>query len=224
MARNNRNNLNSQIHETHEYSLLVDSREIFLNKHKDSEDHVDYLAASTFLKNARILESQNSKPIIVHQFGFGGCFDSCKLIYDAIKSCTSPVIIIMWGAAYSANSIIPQAADLRIIAPNTNFMLHEGSLSMDHTAKVVRAWVENSEKGRDWMINVYADKCLSGQFFKDRQSDLDDVKKFIRNQLKSKEDWILNAREAVQYGFADAVLFDEGYENIEVIRQIYANN
>jgi ATP-dependent protease ClpP protease subunit len=207
----------------HNHGLLIDTREIFLNKNKDEEDHVDTLSATTFLRNARILESQNSKPIIVHQFGFGGCFDSCKLIYDAIKSCTSPVIIIMWGAAYSANSIIPQAADYRIIAPKAHFMIHEGYFSISATMKQVKAWVDNSDKGRDIMLDIYAEKCVNGKFFKDKQSDIDSVKKFIKRRLEVKEDWILNARESVDYGFADGVLGDPGYETIEVIRKIYDN-
>ena len=33
--------------------------------------------------------------------------------------------------------------------------------------------------------------------------------------MEKKQEWYLSATESVEYGFADAVLGDEGYEDVE---------
>ena len=40
------------------------------------------------------------------------------------------------------------------------------------------------------------------------------------SQLANKSDWILDANEAVYYGFADGVLGSKKYPNIEAIKKI----
>ena len=44
------------------------------------------------------------------------------------------------------------------------------------------------------------------------------IKKHIVSQLANKSDWILNAEEAVYYGFADGVLGDRKFPNIDKLK------
>lgn len=220
---NNRTHKNYIITELHEQSVLIDKREIFLHTSIHDEADVDTQSSITFLKNVRLLDSENNRPIIIHQHGRGGFINEGLLLYDAIAQCVSPVILIMWGCAYSMSSFIPQAADLRIVTPSCSFMMHEGSINMyDTTVKQAKAFLETDKYDRDMMLNVYANVCINGEYFKSNKiNTLLSVKKFLKEKMDKKEDWYLTAKQTVEYGFADAVLGDEGYESIEKIRGIY---
>ena len=57
----------------------------------------------------------------------GGEWSDGMAIYDAISMSRSYITIIAYGQAESMSSIIFQAADRRLITPNTYFMSHYGS-------------------------------------------------------------------------------------------------
>lgn len=220
---NNRSHKNYVITELHDCSVLIDKREIFLHGNLHEEADVDTQASITFLKNIRLLDSENHKPIIVHQHGRGGYNNEGLLIYDAIKQCSSPVICIMWGCAYSMSSIIPQAADLRVISPSCSFMIHEGQVNMvETTMKQARAFWETDRCDRENMLNVYSSRCINGNYFKEGKiNTILKVKAFLKDKMDKKEDWYLNAKQAVDYGFADGILGDPGFESLDAIRAIY---
>ena len=57
------------------------------------------------------------------------------------------------------------------------------------------------------MFNIYAERCVKGQFFKNlfkKNITPSKVKDYLKEQLKN-GDWYVSAREAVNYGFADEV-------------------
>ena len=57
----------------------------------------------------------------------GGEWSDGMAIYDAISLSKCYVTIIVYGQAESMSSIILQAADEKIITPNSYFMIHYGS-------------------------------------------------------------------------------------------------
>jgi ATP-dependent protease ClpP protease subunit len=69
------------------------------------------------------------------------------------------------------------------------------------------------------MLDIYTKKCAKGNFFKNNNKYKTPVsiKNFIRKNIDRKGDWYMTAEEAVDYGFADAVLGQKGYENIECL-------
>lgn len=219
----NRTNKNYIITELHDQSIIVDKREIFLHSSIHDEHDIDTHSSITFLKNIRLLDSENNKAIIVHQHGRGGFLHEGMLIYDAIKQCSSPVICIMWGCAYSMSSFIPQAADLRIATPNCSFMIHDGGISLyEHTVKQAKSALEYDKVDRETMLNVYTNVCVNGPYFKENNiNNVFAVKKFLKEQTDKKEDWYLTAKQMVEYGFADGILGQDGYQTIEQIRGIY---
>ena len=226
ITRKGRSQKHDILEELHDYNIFLDTREIFLHGEagEDSGDSgVDFKMANRFLKNIRLLEQSGDDPIIVHQHSIGGDWSSGMMIYDAIMFCSCHVIFIMHGEACSMGSIIPQAADTRIIMPHCNFMIHDGSSNIDGTYKQLQSSARLEEKMRDIMLDIYANVCCNGHFFQKEQADVKKAQKYIIEKMNEKEDWWLFAREAVAHGFADAVLGDHGYETIDNIRNLIIN-
>lgn len=61
----------------------------------------------------------------------GGDVDYSLAIYDLIKRTAKPVDIIVNGPCQSAGTLILQAAARRLSTPNSQFLVHFGSLSAD---------------------------------------------------------------------------------------------
>jgi ATP-dependent protease ClpP protease subunit len=205
------------VEELHELGIIIDRREIFLGKESGDDDDTNYKSAMKFIKNMRLLQRFGGvDPIVVHQLNEGGDWCCGMAIYDIIANSESHVTIVCHGAAMSMGSIIPQAADLRVMMPSATFMVHEGSSpDIEGTFKQGKAWNEFYEKCAKRTLEIYAEKCQRGVNFQNKT--LRAIKTELQRKMCTKEDWIINAREAVEYGFADAVLGDEGYENLNSI-------
>lgn len=226
ITKKGRNQKHDIIEEIHGYHLCLDTREIFLHGETDSENYdagVEFRMSNRFLKNVRLLEAAGDDPIVVHQNTDGGDWYSGMMIYDAIIACQCHVIFIMHGTACSMGSIIPQAADTRIVMPSCTFMVHDGSTSLSGTHKQVQSAAQLEERMRDQMLDIYSSVCVNGHYFQKEQATPKKVREYIITKMNEKEDWWLSARETVMFGFADAVLGDEGYESIESIRDIIVN-
>jgi len=228
ITKKGRNQKHDIIEEIHEYNIMLDTREIFLYGESDSEacdSGIDFRMANKFLKNLRLLESSGDNPIIIHQYSTGGEWHSGMSIYDMIHSSSCHIIFIMHGTACSMGSIVPQAADTKIIMPNCIFMVHDGytGINSDLTHKQSLSWNAMEVQTREVMLDIYCGVCVNGHLFQKEQADQKKIRKFIIDKLDQKEDWWLFARDAVRYGFADAVLGDDGYENIESIKESIIN-
>ena len=208
--------------EIHSYGIDIKNREIFLHGHvgnTDEDPGVEYRMAANFYKNIRILDSQSSKPILIHMYSDGGEWDAGMAIFDAIRVCKSFVTIIAYGAATSMSSIILQAADKRVMMPRAYFLLHYGTsgFTCDYLSSQKHAKAE--KKNTETMIDIYANGCIKGKYFKEsiKNLTLEKIKTNIKRKLKD-GDWILDANEAVYYGFADSVLDTRKLENIESLK------
>lgn len=200
------------LHDLHNYSANINTREIFLHNSLMSDDNqnpgVEYKMATAFIKNIRVLEGRSSDPIKIHMQSIGGEWADGMAIYDAITMCKSHVTIIAYGQAESMSSIILQAADDRLITPNTYFMCHFGSSYGGGDFQNVHNWMEQDRKFLHVMMDIYTRKCVDGEFFKDKfnkKPTENQVKQYLMRKLKS-GDWYLSAKEAVYYGFADRVV------------------
>jgi ATP-dependent protease ClpP protease subunit len=200
------------LHDIHNYSANLASREIFLHNTLMSDDNqnpgVEYKMANAFIKNIRILEGRSQEPIKIHMQSIGGEWADGMAIYDAIAMCKSYVTIVVYGQAESMSSIILQAADQRLMTPNAYFMAHYGSTEISTDYLSAMNWADFERKMAETMFDIYAKRCVDGKFFFDKfgkkPSDKQ-VKQFLVNKLKS-GDWYLSAEEAVYYGFADGVI------------------
>ena len=149
------------------------------------------------------MRTNPGKPIVIHMKTCGGLWEEGMAIYDAIKSCPSKVTILNYTHARSMSSIIFQAADKRVMMPNSHFMFHDGTYSIDGTVKQVRSSVEFDKLNTMTMLNIYAQKMNEkGEF---AGKGVVKIKKWLRDQMDKKEDVFLNAEQTVDLGFADEV-------------------
>ena len=201
------NSYKDLLHDLHNYSVNVATREIFLHNSFMSDDNqnpgVEYKMASTFVKNIKLLEHRSQEPIVIHMQSIGGDWADGMAIYDSIILCKSYVTIISYGQAESMSSLILQAADNRLLTPNSYFMIHYGSTSLSADYLNAINWIEFEKRLSSKMLDMYAKRCVEGAFFEGK--DESQVKKYLSTKLKS-GDWFLDPVDAVYYGFADGVV------------------
>jgi ATP-dependent protease ClpP protease subunit len=215
-------NKENDISYLHDHNIDIQNREVYLHSHlceSEEEGGVDYRSSVKFEKNLRYLNLLSLEPILVHMHLPGGDWQDCLGMYDAIRASKAKVIILAYAKAESSSSVLLQAADIRILMPNTNVMIHYGSFSMDgEHSKAAAAGIEWNEKECDKMVDVFTDRCMNSSIYKEKNWKRMMAKKHIVSQLANKCDWILTAEEAVNYGFADGILGSKKFPNIDFLK------
>jgi ATP-dependent protease ClpP protease subunit len=215
-------NKENDISYLHDHNIDILNREIYLHSYMadgEEEGGIDYRSSVKFEKNLRYLNLLSLEPILVHMHLPGGHWQDCLGMYDAIKASKADVIILAYAKAESSSSVLLQAADLRILMPNTNVLIHYGSFSMDaEHSKAAAAGVEWNERECDKMVDVFTDRCMNSSIYKEKNWKRMMAKKHIISQLASKCDWILTAQQAVDYGFADGILGTKKFPNIDYLK------
>lgn len=196
MAKVNRDDVDK----FHDYSIYIPQRTIFMASEEysitDGESGTDGLMAERVIKNLSILEAMNSNPITIIMNNIGGDFYHGLAIYDAIKACKSHVTIKVFGHAMSMGSIIFQAADCRIMAPNSKIMVHYGDWSYSGHAKTGQMIAKEYDKLDTWAENTLLAKIHEKQ----PSFPLKRLKKMLDH------DTFLGAEESIKLGLADQVL------------------
>jgi len=210
------------ISDIHLYGIDVKNREIYLHGYvgnTDEDPGIEYRMATSFYKNIRLLDSISHDPIIVHMHSIGGNWTDGMAIYDSILLSKSFVTVIAYGQAESMSSVILQAADRRVLTPNSYFMLHYGSVGIVGDHLNAHNYAKLDKKNIETMLDIYTKGCLAGKYFKESYTDLNSekVKNYLKRKLKD-GDWYLDANEAVYYGFADFVLNTKRCQDIESLK------
>jgi ATP-dependent protease ClpP protease subunit len=127
------------IHDIHDYCINPDTREIYLHGYLgDGEEEVgvDYRMAVRFEKNLLFLNGSSDEPITVHMHTIGGAWHDGIGIFDTIRSSRCEVTIIGYAEVSSMSSVILQAADVRLLRPNTSFIYCRliADIELDSTA------------------------------------------------------------------------------------------
>lgn len=206
----------------HNYGIDAQNREIYLHSHLEGEveSGVDYRSAITFEKNLRYLSMGSKDSVLIHMHMPGGDWEDCMAIYDAIQLSKVKTTILAYGKVQSASSVILQAPTYRVLTPNTNLLIHYGSISIDSEhSKAATNHVQWNERECDKMINIFVERCTNSPLAKEKNWKKVMIKKHIMSQLASRCDWILTAEEAVYYGFADGILGDSKYPNINSLKK-----
>jgi len=187
----------------YDYDLHIPSRTLYMGSAESSQEYgesgTDSVMAERVIKALHILDNaapKGDQPITIIMNNPGGDEYDGLAIYDAIKACKNYVTIIVYGKAMSMGGIILQAADKRIMSPNSRFMMHYGTFGIVANAKDVYKWVDDNKKIDTLMEDIFLEKMIE----KDPT--------ITRNKLQEmlKDDFIVDAQEAVDLGFADAVL------------------
>jgi len=204
--------MSDQLNDFHTYGATLNTREIFLHNYYTNDDTnpgVEYRQSVNFVKNLRALDNHNKeKEITIHMHSIGGEWSDGMAIFDAIKLCKAKTKIIVYAQAESMSSIILQAADVRLMTPNAYFMSHFGSSGAGGGYLDVQNWIKYEKRICDIMLDIYAERCVKGKYFKEKygpKPDPEKVKTYLFRKMKS-GDWYIDAEEAVHYGFADRVI------------------
>ena len=124
----------------------------------------------------------------------GGNVFAAAEIYTMIRDYPHNVTVRIASIAASAASVIAMAGNTVQMSPTALLMIHDPSTIAFGNAKDMEKAIATLNEVKESIINAYAAKtCLSrGRISK----------------LMSDETWI-NAKKAVELGFADEILFDE---------------
>lgn len=201
----------------HEYNIDVKANHIYLVgderytvSGEPDEPGVEYAMANTFVRNLNILMRKSSEPILVHMKTCGGIWEEGMAIYDLLKACPNPVTILSYTHARSMSSLILQAADKRVLMPNSKFMFHDGTMQMGGTTKQFLTEAEELRKTGQTMIDIYVNAMKRTGYYQHRSKKF--IAQWLREQMNLKEEVYLNAKEAVKYGLADVVFGENGYD------------
>lgn len=188
-----------------DYEIYVPTRTIYMGSadHSDEgESGTDGAMAERIVKALHILDSASDQPITIIMNNIGGDEYHGLAIFDSIKSCRSNVTIKVFGHAMSMGSIILQAADVRIMAPNARMMIHYGTWGVVDHPQTTYKWAEEGKKFDAWMENLFLEKI------NEKQPDI--KKQMLKKWLD--HDTFFTAREAVNLGLCDFVLGEESNE------------
>lgn len=182
----------------HDHNLYIPTRTIYLGStqfDENGEGGVDALSAQYFIKNMTILNS-SSGPIHIILNNPGGEWAHGMAIYDIIKLSPNHVTITVYGQAMSMASVILQAADSRVLAPNCEVMIHYGSNSFTGNSKDFDKWSEANKRSNTLMEDILLEKIQEKH------------PTFKLKQLQSMlmVDTIIPAKDAVNLGLADEIL------------------
>lgn len=210
MSANNEKNSSRAI-SIREYGLDFENFIIYLHgaeenpPENNSDPGIEFRIANRFIKNLDILSGIDSiKPITISMKLSGGILEEGMAIYDAIRITPNPISILCYSGAESMSSIVFQAANKRIMTPNSFFMFHFGTAEVSGGIPQLHSDIRYYKNSNEQMLKIYIDslKQSSGQASKWSKKK---IKEWLVNEMHKKENVYLSAKEAVKIGFADEV-------------------
>ncbi len=197
---------NIDIRANHIYLFGEDS--YVTDSNEGQEPGVEWTMANTFIRNLNILMRKSDKPILVHMKTCGGLWEEGMAIYDAIKACPNKITILSYTHARSMSSLIFLAADKKVMMPHSRFMFHEGTMGYEGTVKQFRTEAEELEKVGHEMMKIYIDAMKEQGKLKKKGKKK--IEEWLIKQMDKKEEVYFDAKQAVEYGFADEVFGGKG--------------
>lgn len=139
------------------------------------------------------LLSQGDDPILVRLSTEGGSVSAAITIYELLTTAGPQIVVAVMGNAFSAGSLILQAGDVRLVTPNAGVMTHQGSGrgEIEVNLENIRA----IESGLRWEEERW-DRAVANRTGR----PLEEIQRW------SKETKFMTSVEAIELGFADAVL------------------
>jgi len=209
------------VYQIHEYNLDIEMNQIYLmgeevyaNVDDYDEPGVEFVMASRFIRNLNICMRKNPDvPILIHMKTNGGFWEEGMAIYNAIKACPNPVTIINYTHARSMSSLIFQAANKRVMMPDSNFMYHEGTWGFAGTVKQANTEILELNKTGERMLDIYVENMKQkGKYSKWSTKR---IREHLVSCMQKKEEVYLNPEETVESGLADMVFGEGGRYNWE---------
>lgn len=134
-----------------------------------------------------------SEQLVINLSSGGGEVTAASEIYTALRQMNTTVSINITGMAASAASIIAMAGDTVNISPTAQMMIHQASLrdvsgnkdDLTHLSNIL-------DKTDQSIVQAYVDRTVL---------PVDKIVKMMADET------FLTAQEAVEYGFADQIMF-----------------
>jgi len=203
----------------HNFTLWITGEDVgyYADDFNRQEPGVEYKMSARVAKNLRILSNLDpNRTILIHMKSCGGDWNEGMAIFDAIKTCPNKVVILSYTHARSMTSLIFQAADKRVMMPNSYFMIHKGDLGFGGTYTQFFSFAKWIEKTYKTMIDIYVDSMKKNGKFK--QWGRGRIAEMIEEEMRKKEEVYLTPREAIEWGFADEI-FDGDWDKLRVFPQ-----
>ena len=171
------------------YSKSVESHSLFIKDEIDSENATHIAASMIYLSQK---DPSNEITIYINSIG-GTIFGGLLTIYDTMQAIQAPIRTFCIGEAYSSAAIIMASGTpgRRFLFPNSKVMIHAIQLS-DVSGS-------SSELEREMKRIKIENKALMEIIARHTGQPLNKVKR------DCKEDYYLNAEEAIKYGLADEI-------------------
>lgn len=169
----------------------------------DTGEFFDYFGMSSVYpkKVQQAIENAEDEEIILDVASNGGDVFSASEIYTMLKSSGKNIVVNIQALAASAASVISMAGNTVNISPTAQMMIHKASVvgagnadDFEHEAKVLNGIDESIASAYELKTGM-------------KQEDL--------LQMMANETW-LNAKEAVDKGFADNIMFSND-DNEEIV-------
>lgn len=169
----------------------------------DTGEFFDYFGMSSVYpkKVQQAIENDEDEEIILDVASNGGDVFSASEIYTMLKSSGKNIVVNIQGLAASAASVISMAGNTVNISPTAQLMIHKASVigagnadDFEHEVKVLNGIDESIASAYELKTGM-------------KQEDL--------LQMMASETW-LNAKEAVDKGFADNIMFSND-EDEEIV-------
>ena len=150
------------------------------------EPGIYWNTARRVIKGLSILDIEPSQPITIVMNSCGGDWDHGMAIYDAIRSCRSRIIMINMSHARSMTSVIFQAADYRITAPHSYYMIHDGYEAVSDIPKSVQTTTAfNREHVTPAMYRIYLSRLNETSPEGEPLTDASNVAAILNSKLPS---------------------------------------
>jgi ATP-dependent Clp protease protease subunit len=188
----------------HDYEIWLPDNILYIGSNSYIEDYesgVDHAMAERVIKNLHILDRtiNNELGIQIKMNNPGGYVYHGLAIYDAILTCNNSVSITAYGHVMSMGSLIFQAADTRIMSPNSRMMIHFGQSTVSGHLLDIYKTVDELKEIDKIINNIYLKRIKEVK----PRFTLEEFKEMI------KFDCYLSAKEAIELGLCDKILGEE---------------
>ena len=199
--------MSNVIHESVRGIQTIDLEDAFLRDRKIFlVGEVNDESCNELIKQLLYLEGEdNTRPVTLFINSPGGSVSSGLAVYDTIRLMKSPVRAVVTGVAASMGSIILLACEKenRLMLPYSSIMIHDcswGSRNFGgYKPHEIEQELKQLKKTNERLVSIIAERC---------------GKTLAQVQKVTMRDSYFDAKEAIAFGLASAVVDEDSFNTI----------
>lgn len=143
-----------------------------------------------------IISGELPESVTIHLNSPGGYLSSGFALYDYIKTSQFPITCVVEGICASAATLIMLACPIKVMSPNSTFLMHQCSWGCWGDNRFMQDHAENAEKAMSKLRKIYFEETsiAKGRPDKERLA-------YIQHLLE--HDYELSVEECVDFGIID---------------------